>query len=470
MHFFEDEEGLSQVVAHFLSAPLNEGEPAVLVATPAHAASTRTLLERRGLDVERAVSQGQITILDAQETLSKILVGSLPDADLFDTHVGRTVAEAARKGPRVHAYGEMVDLLVRDGNVAAAKRLEELWNDLARMVPLSLLCTYSMSHFFKAADGVSFAELCDVHARVIPGGSFPSRKSADSQRREVARLQQRAWALEAELERRKALEEEHERLIERLQRTVRFAEMFVGVLGHDLRNPLAAITTTAGLLMRRADSESLSKPVGRILTSADRMARMIDQILDFTRIRLGTGLTLDRRPVELRAVVTTALEELEAAEGTSSTRLACEGGSWGDWDADRVAQLVSNLVGNALQHRAAGSKVQVRLDGTSASAVTLRIQNEGVIPPELLPVIFEPFHGRDDGGRARSRGLGLGLFISREIVAAHGGSIEVVSANGETRFVVDLPRDPDRHGADAVFLATNPERTQDELEGDPDRR
>src|SRR4029079_13827810 len=106
VHFFEDEAGLSQVVAHFLSAPLTEGEPAVPVATTAHAASTRQLLERRGLDVERAVSQGQITILDAQETLSKILVGSLPDADLFDTHVGRTVAEAARKGPRVHAYGE----------------------------------------------------------------------------------------------------------------------------------------------------------------------------------------------------------------------------------------------------------------------------------------------------------------------------------------------------------------------------
>src|SRR5207244_3902755 len=164
---------------------------------------------------------------------------------------------------------------------------------------------------------------------------------------------------------------------------------------------LAAITTTAGLLLRRADSETLSKPVGRILTSADRMARMIDQILDFTRIRLGNGLTLDRQTVELRAVVKTALEELEAAEGTSSTRFECAGSTWGTWDPDRMSQLVSNLAGNALQHRAPGSKVSVRLDGGLSSAVRLRIQNEGVIPEELLPVIFEPFHGRDEAGQAR---------------------------------------------------------------------
>jgi PAS domain S-box-containing protein len=222
---------------------------------------------------------------------------------------------------------------------------------------------------------------------------------------------------------------------EETQRTARFREHFVGVLGHDLRNPLTAIVTSAQLLLRYGDlPERQSKVVGRVATSADRMARMIDDLLDFARSRLGGGFPIHPQRIDLRTLCEQVVEELEFAY-TRAIPVDAQGDLWGNWDPDRTAQAVSNLVGNAIQH--SGAEVHVRLRG-DADTVTLQTHNRGPpIPPEVLPHVFEP--GRR--GPSRAGGLGLGLFIVQQIVLAHGGTIDVKStAQTGTVFTVRLPR------------------------------
>jgi PAS domain S-box-containing protein len=218
-------------------------------------------------------------------------------------------------------------------------------------------------------------------------------------------------------------------------RTVRFREHLVGIVSHDLRNPLTAIVTSAQLLLRYGElPERQARVVARISSSADRMARMIDDLLDFARTRLGGEFPIHPRRIDLRQICEQTVEELEFAY-TRQVKLEATGDLWGDWDADRMAQVISNLVGNALQH--SDGEVAVTLRGES-DVVLLETKNDGPpIPREVLPHVFEP--GRR--GDARAGGLGLGLFIVQQIVLAHGGSIEVRSSEGDgTTFTVALPR------------------------------
>lgn len=225
-----------------------------------------------------------------------------------------------------------------------------------------------------------------------------------------------------------------------LEQTVRFNEVFAGILGHDLRNPLGAIVTAAQLAMVKNPTGELNKPLSRILTSSARMARMIEQLLDFTNVRLGGGMPLRCAPLDLVPIVRHVVEELDDAHPEWTLSLDISGDTQGSWDGDRLAQVFSNLVANALQHGDKAGGVRVRLDGTHHDHVHAEIENVGTIEDELVPILFEPLAG-GRSRRAGARGLGLGLFISREIVRAHGGSIDVECREGtKTTFVVRLPR------------------------------
>jgi signal transduction histidine kinase len=153
-------------------------------------------------------------------------------------------------------------------------------------------------------------------------------------------------------------------------------------------------------------------------------------------VRLGSGLPLAVGDTDLAAICGEAIDEIDAERGF--TDLIMQGDLRGRWDRDRLAQLASNLIGNACQHRARGSRVRVLLDGAGADEVRLVVQNRGAIDPALAAEIFEPLRG---GRRGRgSSGLGLGLFISRAIVVAHRGTIRAESDGATVSFVVTLPR------------------------------
>jgi PAS domain S-box-containing protein len=239
---------------------------------------------------------------------------------------------------------------------------------------------------------------------------------------------------DVDISKRKRAEEEREA-------TLRFAEQFIGILSHDLRNPIAAVQMGAEMLKRRLGSAPEARPfVERIASSARRMGNMVAQLLDLTRVRLGTGLTVERQAMNLTPVVLAVIDELRLVHPGRAIACDCESAVEGAWDGDRLAQVVSNLVGNALQHGDAARPVEVRLANTHSGAV-FEVQSYGSpIAPDLLPRLFDPYRqGGIRGGK--SSGLGLGLFITQQIVLAHGGRIDVRSTAAEgTRFTVTLPR------------------------------
>jgi len=241
---------------------------------------------------------------------------------------------------------------------------------------------------------------------------------------------------------RKRAEEEHARLVAELSRAVHVSEMFVGILGHDLRNPLSAVLAGAQILRHDLLDARSARVVGRIVSSGERMARMIEQLLDFTRARLGEGISLDRVPLDLAQLAREIVDECRAASPSASLRIAALGETGGAWDRDRVSQVLSNLVGNALHHGESGGEVAVSLDGTDPALVSLAVHNRGAVPADLLPVLFDPFRGTREPQRdsAPSRGLGLGLYVARQIALAHGGELAVVVLDGGTTFTLRLPR------------------------------
>jgi len=216
-------------------------------------------------------------------------------------------------------------------------------------------------------------------------------------------------------------------------------QMFLAILSHDLRNPLGAVTASAALLAVPEDNpERRGRVVTRIMNSAQRMERMIGDLLDLTRARFGGSMPLKRRSADLRQVCEEAMIEIRAGRPEAVLRFQASGDLRGGWDVDRLAQVVSNLVGNAIQH---GSGAPVTLNGQEqGDAVTLAVHNGGPpIPPEVLPFVFEPLaRGRAEGA---SQSIGLGLFIARVIVSAHGGHIQVSSStDAGTTVTVVLPK------------------------------
>jgi PAS domain S-box-containing protein len=221
-----------------------------------------------------------------------------------------------------------------------------------------------------------------------------------------------------------------------------FRETFLGVLGHDLRNPLSAILTTARLLLKRESVAREVRPqLERVLRSGVRMQRMIDQLLDLTRARLGGGFPLTRseRPLPLAPVVARIVDEIRGAHPEQAIELTADERCSARLDSDRFEQVVSNLVGNAVLHGDRATPVRVSL-APDGEELRLRVENGGApIDPNFLPVMFNPFV-RTAKPDSPASGLGLGLYISERIVSAHGGKVVVHSSREEgTRFDVLLP-------------------------------
>jgi PAS domain S-box-containing protein len=207
VQFYDDEDFLSESVSQFVGAGLGLGEPAIVVATPAHLEALRVRLAAKSFDVSGACKSGRLTLLDAEETLATFMVGNQPDMALFRTHVGGAVAKASHGGTScIRVYGEMVDLLMERGEPDAAVRLEQMWNELASEHSFALLCAYVMGRFYKLEDAGHFAHVCDAHARSYPTEMYSTLEGDEARLREISTLQQQAKALATEIERRKHVE------------------------------------------------------------------------------------------------------------------------------------------------------------------------------------------------------------------------------------------------------------------------
>ena len=239
-----------------------------------------------------------------------------------------------------------------------------------------------------------------------------------------------------ELQRRKQAQA---RELEERTAALRVNEMFTAVLSHDLRTPLMSISAAATVLKRQPDTDRVAVLADRVLSSSQRMGRMIEDLLDVTRIRHAGGLALQLGRADMQSIVQRTLDEVQTSFPDRNIESVLQGDMAGVWDSERLCQVATNIVGNAIHHGAPDQPVRVAVDGTQASVVTVAVSNGGTIAPELLPHLFDPFRGRDRAP-GRHQGLGLGLFIAHQVVRAHGGRIAVHSQDGTTRFVVELPR------------------------------
>jgi two-component system, sensor histidine kinase and response regulator len=218
-------------------------------------------------------------------------------------------------------------------------------------------------------------------------------------------------------------------------------ELFVAIVGHDLRNPLAAMLAAAEQLADQLSDERQLRTLRRMISAGDRMTAMIEQLLDLTRARLGGGLGFVRvrERVDVGELVARAVDELRTSHPGRKIAMSSVHDCTASGDSERLVQLFSNLVGNAVTHGTADTAIIVTVIG-GLGDIVVEIRNDGMIPPERIATLFEPFRPRprDD---VRSKGLGLGFYISHQIAAAHGGDISIESApETGTVVTVRLPR------------------------------
>lgn len=220
-------------------------------------------------------------------------------------------------------------------------------------------------------------------------------------------------------------------------------KMVLAVLGHDLRSPLGAILMAGDLIQRQQGLDEKGKVLAnQVCTSARRANVMINDLLDLARCNLGTGIPVHLQRAELNAICRAVVEELRTAFPLASILLDEQVHIIGQFDPDRISQVFSNLIGNAVRYGDSTAPIKITVDKVQG-VPRVSVKNSGEpIPPEVMPYIFKPegrYSSYSSGKRSAVAGLGLGLFIASEIVASHGGRIEVESTKeGGTTFEVIL--------------------------------
>ena len=228
---------------------------------------------------------------------------------------------------------------------------------------------------------------------------------------------------------------------EEARRHAEFQEQLMGIVSHDIRSPLGAIMNWSRVLAESGTAEQAQQTSKRIATAAVRIERLTRLLLDFTRTRLVGGVAIEPRGMDLKDLAAKVAHEFRVAFPQRTVEVEHKGNTVGTWDPDRLGQVASNLVENALKYSPAETPVRLAVRGVR-NKVVLEVSNAGrPIPDNLLPHLFEPFRRGPQTARTLKMSYGLGLYIVREIVQAHGGTIEVSSSeDAGTTFTVTLPR------------------------------
>lgn len=239
-----------------------------------------------------------------------------------------------------------------------------------------------------------------------------------------------------------AKEKQLAKQLDELKQALALNEIFVAVLGHDLRTPLSAVLNGTDLLLKISQDPMIRTAATLMQSSTVRMTKMVEQLLDVARIRAG-GMKLHGKETDYAEQCRQLADELGDYRKNGRIIIEAAGNTIGTADVDRIQQVFSNLMSNALQHGDAAIPIKVGIDGTDPQSISISVHNAGSIPAEALKTIFEPFVSRQTIQK-NAQGLGLGLYIVRKFVELHGGEVMVTSSTASgTTFVTRFPRRPD---------------------------
>jgi signal transduction histidine kinase len=428
VHLYDDDAVLVDEAARFIGATLGAGDAAIVAATPAHRDGIAARLRCFDLDLDRAIEQGRYIPVDAAETLSLITAGDQVDESRFADFFGNLFRRAAGTA---------------NGEYEAAIELERCWNRLAQEHPFSLQCGYPMGVFSRAEDGATLDRICAEHSNVVPLESYTSLTNEDDKLRSIALLQQKAQLLEHEVaERARADQALLEKNLE-LRSALEARDDFLYVAAHELRTPVTGLRGYAQLLLRDARLGRVTTParLTRSLAVIERqiyqLNQLIGRLLDTTQIHSGK---LRIEPV-LTDLVPLVREILEQQPQDERHQIVVVGPDHLETHVDplRLEQVITNLIDNAVKFSSEGGDVTVAVADHGPDGIVMSVTDSGPgIPVEHRDAVFEKFHQAHPDSSLS--GIGLGLFICREIVELHGGSIHIEDADGRgTKVVVTLP-------------------------------
>lgn len=452
VQFYEANAYLLDAVAAYITTALQAGDAGIVIATKLHRDGLEQRLTKAGIDLDTARAEGHYVVHDALETLSTFMVDGSPDRDRFINTVGKIIETAIASHNRVRIFGGMVALLVADGRYDATLELERFWNDLQQELPFSLFCAYPMDH----AGGEDLIDLFKAvnaaHTHVIPAESYSALQSSTDRLRAIADLQQRALWLEAEVANRIQVEERlrvalaaEQAARQEAEVAVRQRDEFLSIAAHELKTPLTSLSGQAQLALRRLrrsdkfDHDRIRQSIEVIAGQSNRLTILLNQLLDVSRLEAGK-LSLDRIPTDVAALVASVVASIQPSTDAHSIRLSASSGLEARIDPLRIEQVVTNILDNAIKYSPAGGDILVSLAETEDDRIELSIRDHGIgISPEKQTKIFERFYQANV--EDHTSGLGLGLFITRQIVELHGGQVKAEHPDGGgTRFLVYLPR------------------------------
>lgn len=448
VQFYETEQHLSEVVTNFLHEGLAVGAPVIVIATRQHRDIFRNRLIAAGHDFDGASAAGDITCLDAAEALEMFMVDGMPDEHLFKAHFGGLMDRTmrGRQPARIRAFGEMVDVLVAEGNAPAGIRLEALWNRLAENYDFDLLCAYGMDRFSTPAGAQLIAEVCECHSHVSPSETYTPKADEETRAREIVRLQQTGVALEHEIATREQMEGRLREALEEAERARHEAESarhvksdFLAVMSHELRTPLNALIGFHDLLEYEVAGPLTPKQrayLSRLKASADELTRLIDQVLSLARIESGRD-ALEMEPVELSTLIRELVEFMSPI--ALHKQLALTG-------SIAHAPLIALADYNRLRHVLLNLLIK-SMKFTREGGVDVHARREG----DLVCV------------QIRATGVGAEPIDLDQMVAnVIGGDLNITRVSGGTVFTLQLPAAavpaarPDAHAQAKLYPPIGP--------------